>query len=168
MGCHRLLQSLPSNGWKSTKRVILHAAEKHARSVSCVYKCEGLPGGSASKESACNKGDPSSILGQEDPLEKGMATHSSILAWRSPWTEDWGGYSPWGRGELDTMERLTPRLSLNDVTRDHSSPPGGWAPRSAGTAVLPDHLVLLDQRQQLRPAGVAQLLTVDVQLHGVK
>ena len=35
-------------------------------------------------------------LGWEDPLEKGMATHSSILAWRSPWTEEPGGlYSPW-------------------------------------------------------------------------
>ena len=33
-------------------------------------------------------------LGQEDPLEKGMATHSSILAWRIPWTEDLAGYSP--------------------------------------------------------------------------
>ena len=30
-------------------------------------------------------------LGQEDPLEKGMATHSSILAWEMPWTEDPGG-----------------------------------------------------------------------------
>ena len=30
-------------------------------------------------------------LGQEDPLEKGMATHSSVLAWRIPWTEDPGG-----------------------------------------------------------------------------
>ena len=30
-------------------------------------------------------------LGREDPLEKGMATHSSILAWRSPWTEEPGG-----------------------------------------------------------------------------
>ena len=31
------------------------------------------------------------FLGQEDPLEKGMATHSSILAWRIPWTEEPGG-----------------------------------------------------------------------------
>ena len=30
-------------------------------------------------------------LGQEDPLENGMATHSSILAWRNPWTEEPGG-----------------------------------------------------------------------------
>ena len=31
------------------------------------------------------------LLGQEDPLEKGMATHSSILAWKIPWTEEPGG-----------------------------------------------------------------------------
>ena len=35
-------------------------------------------------------------LGQEDPLEKGMATHSSTLAWRSPRIEEPGDYSPWG------------------------------------------------------------------------
>ena len=34
-------------------------------------------------------------LDREDPLEKEMATHSSILAWRIPWTEDLVGYSPW-------------------------------------------------------------------------
>ena len=43
--------------------------------------------GSDGKESACNAGDPSSSLGQEDPLEKGIVSHSSILAWRIPWTE---------------------------------------------------------------------------------
>ena len=36
------------------------------------------------------------FLGQEDPLEKGMATHSSLLAWRIPWTEEPAGYSLWG------------------------------------------------------------------------
>ena len=46
-------------------------------------------------------------LGREDPLEKGMATHSRILAWKIPWTEEPGGYSPWGRKELDMTERLT-------------------------------------------------------------
>ena len=35
--------------------------------------------------------DSSLILGQEDPLEEGMATHSSVLAWRIPWTEEPGG-----------------------------------------------------------------------------
>ena len=43
-------------------------------------------------------------LGWEDPLEKGMATHSSILAWRIPWTEV--GYSPWARKESDRTEQL--------------------------------------------------------------
>ena len=40
--------------------------------------------------SAGNVRDLCSILGQEDPLEKGMATHSSIFAWRIPWTEEIG------------------------------------------------------------------------------
>ena len=43
-------------------------------------------------------------LGWEDPLEEGMATHSSILAWRIPWTEEPVGYSPQGCTELDTAE----------------------------------------------------------------
>ena len=43
-------------------------------------------GGSDSKESVCNAGDPVSTLSQEQPLEEGMATHSSVLAWRIPGT----------------------------------------------------------------------------------
>ena len=43
-------------------------------------------------------------LGWEDPLEKEMATDSSILGWRIPWTEEPGGYSPWGPKELDMTE----------------------------------------------------------------
>ena len=46
-------------------------------------------------------------LGWEDPLEEGMATYSSILAWRIPWTEEPGGYGPQGRKELDMTEQLT-------------------------------------------------------------
>ena len=38
------------------------------------------------------------------PLEKGMASHSSILVWRIPWTEEPGGYSPLGRKESDVTE----------------------------------------------------------------
>ena len=45
-------------------------------------------------------------LGLEDPLEKEMATHSSILAWRIPWTESLMVFSPWGHKESDTTERL--------------------------------------------------------------
>ena len=40
------------------------------------------------KKSAYNAGDLGSVPGLEDALEKGMATHSSILAWRIPWTEE--------------------------------------------------------------------------------
>ena len=50
-------------------------------------------------------------LGRKDPLEKGMVTHSSILAWRIPWTEESGGYSPWGYKESDMTKQLTPSLS---------------------------------------------------------
>ena len=46
-------------------------------------------------------------LGLEDPLEKEMATHSSILDWRIPWTEEPGGYSPRGCKELYTTEQLS-------------------------------------------------------------
>ena len=45
--------------------------------------------------------------GPEDPLEKGMATHSSILAWRIPWQRSLVGYSPWGHKESGTTEPLT-------------------------------------------------------------
>ena len=45
-------------------------------------------------------------LGWEDPLKKEMATHSSILAWRIPWTEELGGLQSMGRKESDTTERL--------------------------------------------------------------
>ena len=53
------------------------------------FGTQGFPGGSAGKESACNVGDLPAVvqsLGLEDPLKKGRATHSSILAWRIPWT----------------------------------------------------------------------------------
>ena len=43
-------------------------------------------------------------LGGEDPLEKEMATHSSTLAWKIPWTEEPG--RPWGRKESEMTERL--------------------------------------------------------------
>ena len=45
-------------------------------------------------------------LGREDPLEKEMATHSSILAWRIPWAEEPGGLQSTGRKESDMTERL--------------------------------------------------------------
>ena len=49
---------------------------------------QGLPWWLSSEESAWNAEHPGSIPGSEDPLEKGMATRSSVLAWRIPWTEE--------------------------------------------------------------------------------
>ena len=49
-------------------------------------------------------------LGQKDPLEKGMATHSSILAWRIPWANEPGGLQSMGSQRVSTTEQLT--LSL--------------------------------------------------------
>ena len=50
---------------------------------------------------------------QKDPLEKGMATHSSILAWRIPWTQEPDGLQSVGSQKSDTTEGLTLSLSLN-------------------------------------------------------
>ena len=63
------------------------------------------------KESACQVADEGSTPGREDPLEKEMATHSSILAWRSHGQRSLAGYSPWGCKELHTTERLSWALS---------------------------------------------------------
>ena len=69
---------------------------------------EGFQGGSVVKNPAANAGDTGdvgSILGQQGPLEEEMATHSNILAWKIPWTEEPGGlYSPRGRKESDMTE----------------------------------------------------------------
>ena len=56
----------------------------------CNVKEEFFPGGSDGKQTTCNLGDLASTPGCEDPLEKGPATHSSILAWRISWTEEPG------------------------------------------------------------------------------
>ena len=60
---------------------------------------------SSGKESACSIGDQVQSLGQEDLLEKRMATHSIILAWTTPWTE--ATVHGWGCKESDMTERLT-------------------------------------------------------------
>ena len=66
----------------------------------------GLSGGSDGKESACNAVDPGSITGLGDPLEKGMATHSSILAQRIPYTDE--------PGRLQSMGVPKSQTQLND------------------------------------------------------
>ena len=58
------------------------------------------------------------FLGGEDPLQEGTATHSSILAWRIPWTEEPGGHSPWGRRV--GHDRETNTTEENTITCDAS------------------------------------------------
>lgn len=58
---------------------------------------------SQSKESTCNAEDSGLIHGYEDSGE-GMTTHSSILGWRNPWTEEPGGLQSMGHKDLDTTE----------------------------------------------------------------
>ena len=71
------------------------------------YRIKGFPGGASGKESACPHRRCKMqfrSLGQEDPLEDGMATHSSVLAWRIHGQRSLSGYSPWGHKESDTSE----------------------------------------------------------------
>ena len=60
-------------------------------SVNWVRSLLGFPGGSDSKESACIAGDTGLVSGSGRSPRKGNGYHSSILAWRIPWTEDLGG-----------------------------------------------------------------------------
>ena len=64
--------------------------------VAPALEIQGFPSGSDGKESACNAGDLGSIPGLGRSLERGMATHSSILVWRLPWTEKPGRLQPMG------------------------------------------------------------------------
>ena len=60
-----------------------------------------FPHSSVGKESACNTGDLGLIPGLEGPLENETATHSNILAWRIPWTEEPDRLQYMGLQELD-------------------------------------------------------------------
>ena len=61
-------------------------------------------------------------LGQEDPLEKEMATHSSILAWIISWTEKPGGLQSMGSQELDMTEQLHLHFSLSCIGEGNGNP----------------------------------------------
>ena len=95
-------------------------------------------GFSDSKHSAYSAGDLGSIPGLEpleDPLEKGMVTHSSIVAWRLHEQRTLAGYSPWGRKESDMTEQVTlqcPLWPLSFYYLKHMFgpllPTAGWCP----------------------------------------
>ena len=64
----------------------------------------GFPGGLDGKETACNAGDPGSVPGLGSSLEKEIATYSSILPWKIPWTEEPGSLQSMGSQKLDMTE----------------------------------------------------------------
>ena len=64
---------------------------------------EGFLGGSVVKNPPAKQETQVKSLGQEDPLEKEMATHSSILAWRIPWTEEPGRLQSMGLQKSQTQ-----------------------------------------------------------------
>ena len=74
-----------------------------------------FPSGSDGKESACKQETQVRSLGPEDLLEKGMATHSSVLAQRIPWTEEPGRLQSMGFQRVRTTERQTLPLSLSSI-----------------------------------------------------
>ena len=74
---------------------------------------KGFPGGSDGKEPACDAGEPSLILGWEDPLEKGRATHATILAWRIPRKEEPGGL------QSMQLQRVRPNWVTNSFILDY-------------------------------------------------
>ena len=99
--------------------------------LSSPTKDQAFSGGSDGKESTCNLGDLGSIPGWEDPLEEGMATHSSIFAWRIPidrgvcratvhrvaksWTQlnDWAEHTcMWGRQNCGIQTSLDLKLRV--------------------------------------------------------
>ena len=109
-----------------------------------------FPGGSEA-EGACKAEDLPSIpetwvrsLGQEDPLEKEMATHCSTLAWKIPWTEEPGArYSPWGRKESDMTERLHFHFRRRGEWRSESFDAGGRPQRGEMMSQSKDQLKAL-------------------------
>ena len=80
-----------------------------------VIAYRGFPGGSVVKNLSANAGEADLIPGQEDLLDEGMATHSCILAWRIPWTEEPGGLQSMGsqrNGHHSVTKQLYTQLKI--------------------------------------------------------
>ena len=74
----------------------------------------GFLGCSDGKESTCNAGNPGFIPGLGRSPEKGKATHSNILAWRIPWTEEPGGLQSMGSFSLSFFPQVSLLLTVSD------------------------------------------------------
>ena len=93
---------------------VLKKEGKRSRVSSWIWDC--------SKESTCQgrRHKRSPVLGQEDPLEKEMATHSCIFAWRIPWTEEPGRLQSIGCKELDTTQHTHTHTHTHKHTHTHT------------------------------------------------
>ena len=107
--CGELGGTLPGKGphsdqgararlWRSSRGLMCPGIQRKLVQIQISLPCI-----SNGKESACDAGDQGAILGWDAPLEKGMAIHSRILAWRIPWTQA----TVHGAAESDTTERHT-------------------------------------------------------------
>ena len=103
----------------------------------------GFPGGSDSKESACNVGDQGSIPGSGRSLEKEMATHSSILAWEIPWAEEPGVLQSMGSQRNGhnsvTKQQQQQSLNANNVKRWESKGTLGTLRGCSDAKSFPSH-----------------------------
>ena len=95
------------------------------------HRYQDFPGGSDGKASVCKVEDLGLIPGSERLLEKGVATHSSILAWRIPWTEELDGLKSMGSQSqtqlsISTLSRFNWGVGSGNwaVCQDHSPPSG--------------------------------------------
>ena len=95
-------------------RVWFHITAFEAPVYIVILSSRAFPGGSDGKEFACNAEDPGSIPGLVGPLEKEMATHSSLLAWRIPWTREPGGLQSIG------LQRVRHDRATNTFTFIHT------------------------------------------------
>ena len=113
--------------------------------------------GSASKESACKAKDTGVwSLGQENPLEEEMTTHSSVLVCKTPWTEEPGGLQSMGRqrvGHSWTIKHMVVVFSCSVVSDSlqpkDCSPPGSSVPEISQARIL-EHIALLQGSSQPR------------------
>ena len=95
------LQIQPKRKWRGIVDVVI----THIHTVSKDF-CRVKTKRKQNKKKIKRESSVQSLV-WEDPLKKGMATQSSIFAWKIPWTEGLVGYSPWGRKESDTTELLS-------------------------------------------------------------
>ena len=94
-------------------------------------------------ESACSAGDPGLIPGQKNPLENGMVTHSSILAWTIPWTEEPDGLQSIGSQSWTRLKQLyvqnNQTICPSQIEPHHLHSKGCASCRDCSLSVLSSH-----------------------------